>query len=103
MGPKRDALPDNFTVVKGGASGQIPLGEDFSASAGEDLAEASTGVPHNQIRVTTAGDIREAGGIAEYLPEENRSGTYVNNLHANIFLPADLPVDEILFGDFQLK
>ena len=46
-------------------------------------AEAAAGVPHGQIRESTAGDIRAGGGNVEVKPERTRSGT-LNPKHVDV-------------------
>lgn len=75
-------VPDDFIIVKGGTKLPPPAGTTFSTSFGPTLAEASAGVPHGQIQVTTAGKIREAGGTVQVSPE--LTGEVMNYQHANV-------------------
>ena len=76
-------LADDFVVVRGGGSEVPPPGQVFSGAYGQTLEEAASGVPHGQIRATTAGQIRSGGGTVEIAPELTRSGV-VNERHVNI-------------------
>lgn len=85
-------IGDDFVVVRGGVSDVPPPGEVFSGAAGRTLDDAAAGVPHGQIRVTTAGEIRAGGGTVQHAPELTRSGV-LNEKHVNICLgPGPLPV-----------
>lgn len=55
-------VPDDYVVVKGGTLPLPTAGEVFSGAVGPSLIDAAAAVPHGQIRITTAGDIRAAGG-----------------------------------------
>jgi len=77
-------LPDNFIVVRGGTA-PIPPMNFFSGAAGPTLQEAAAGVPHGQIRETTAIAIRSGGGTVVFAPEPTRSGM-INDRHVNICL-----------------
>lgn len=79
----KSVVPDEFVIVRGGASPLAPPGTPFSAAIGPDLQAAAAAVPHGQIRVTTAGEIRASGGIVEWAPELSRHGT-PNQQHVNI-------------------
>ncbi len=76
-------VPDNYVIVHGGSSALPASGVVFSGSAGPVLDAAAAAVPHGQIRVTTAGAIRAAGGTVEWVPEVSRYGM-VNQQHVNI-------------------
>ncbi|MBK7193244.1 MAG: hypothetical protein IPH80_12255 [Myxococcales bacterium] len=76
-------VPDNWTVVRGGASPMPAPGTVFSASMGADAQGAAAGVPHGQIRTSTAGAVRAAGGDVRPAPEATRSGN-VNGQHVNV-------------------
>jgi hypothetical protein len=76
-------VPDDFVIVRGGASPVAPTGTPFSAAAGPNLEAAAAALPHGQIRVTTAGTIRGQGGVVEWAPEVSRHGT-PNQQHVNI-------------------
>jgi hypothetical protein len=80
-----DLVPDDFIVVRGGTSDVPPVGEIFSGAAGHTLDDAAAGVPHGQIRTTTAGRIRAGGGMVEHAPELTRGGV-LNERHVNICL-----------------
>jgi hypothetical protein len=76
-------VPDDYAIVHGGTSPLVPAGETFSGATGPLLEDAAAAVPHGQIRTTTAGAIRAAGGVVEWVPEVSRHGT-VNQQHVNI-------------------
>lgn len=58
--PRR--VPGSNVVVRGGTKPMPPQGTTFSGASGKTLQEAASGVPHNQVRTTTAGAVRAAGG-----------------------------------------
>ncbi len=95
-GPGRQPsfVPDRYLVVRGGG-GELPApGTVFSGSAGLTLEDAASGVPHGQVRVTTAAAIRGAGGHVEFVPELTRSGR-LNERHVNVMLgPGPSPFGE---------
>lgn len=80
-----DDVADNAVVVRGGTSEVPKPGEVFSGAAGRTLDEAASGVPHGQVRATTARDIRAAGGTVTHAPEPTRSGL-MNPLHVDVCL-----------------
>lgn len=54
---------------------EVPApGEVFSGAYGDTMEEAASGVPHGQIRQTTAGQIRVDGRTVDIAPEPTRSG-----------------------------
>jgi hypothetical protein len=71
----RTVVPDGYAVVRGGIKPIPPLEETFSAVVGPDLQAAASAVPNGQVRVATAGEIRQQGGIVEWLPEISAHGT----------------------------
>jgi hypothetical protein len=76
-------VPDDFVVVRGGTK-PLPLpGTPFSAAAGPDLADAAKGIPHGQLRRTSAGRIRALGGTVEAKPELTKSGI-MNDRHVEV-------------------
>ena len=80
---KRFVVPDEYVVVKGGTT---PLPEDggvFSGVVGPTLEAAACAVPHGQLRVSTVGGIRAAGGAVVWKAEESRYLT-MNYQHVNI-------------------
>jgi hypothetical protein len=84
-GDPEAVVPDDYVVVKGGT---LPLpqagsGEAFSGAVGPTLTDAAAAVPHGQIRATTAGAIRSAGGTVTWAPEKSRRHT-LNRQHVNI-------------------
>ena len=89
-------LADDMVVVRGGTSDVPGAGEVFSGSYGSTLDDAAAGVPHGQIRATTAGEMRVGGGSVDIAPELTRSGG-LNEQHINICLgPGSCP-----FGPLQ--
>jgi len=76
-------VPDEFIVVRGGTKPMPQPGEIYSAHVGPTLETAAAASPYGQIRVTTAGDIRRAGGIVEWVPEYSRKGT-LNEQHVHV-------------------
>ena len=58
-------------------------GETFSCAAGPDLNAAACAVPYGQIRSTTAGAIRAAGGVVIWKREFSQRGT-INNQHVHV-------------------
>jgi RHS repeat-associated protein len=89
-------VADDFVVVRGGVSNLPPPGQTFSGAYGRTLEDAASGVPHGQIRASTASRIREGGGTVEISPELTRSGV-LNEKHVNICLgPGPCP-----FGPLQ--
>ncbi len=59
-------------------------GEVFSGSFGGTLDEAAAGVPHGQVRATTAGEIRVGGGSVTYAPELNPNVGKINYQHVDV-------------------
>lgn len=78
----RAVVPDDYVVVRGGTK-PLPTGEAFSCSVGPTLDAAGCAVPYNQIRATTAGAIRAAGGTVEWLAERTPRGT-INKQHVHV-------------------
>ncbi|HET6576319.1 MAG TPA: hypothetical protein VFG68_22145 [Fimbriiglobus sp.] len=68
-------VPDTFVIVRGGTKLVPPTGDTFSCTAGPTLGAAACAVPYNQVRATTAGAIRAAGGVVEWVPELSPRGT----------------------------
>jgi hypothetical protein len=66
------AIPDSHAVVRGGAditpesiaagTSDTPVGSGFSANSAPTVEGAATDIRNNQVGVTTAGDVRAAGG-----------------------------------------
>ncbi|HEY3718478.1 MAG TPA: polymorphic toxin-type HINT domain-containing protein [Jatrophihabitantaceae bacterium] len=79
-------VPDEHVVVRGGTTELPPPGEVFSGSHGSVLDDAAAGVPHGQIRATTAGEIRRNGGEVAYAPEYNERVGRTNYQHVNVQL-----------------
>jgi hypothetical protein len=68
-------VPDDYVVVRGGTKPLPPAGEEFSGFVGPEVAAAGCALPHGQIRVSTAGAIRAAGGRVTWVPEFSPHGT----------------------------
>ena len=84
-------VPDSYSVVRGGKSELPPPGEIISGTQGTgvsqpaSISEAASYVPHGQIRVTTAGQIRQSGGTVQVAPEIAVTGRpELNYAHVNI-------------------
>ena len=76
-------VQSSTVIVRGGAS-EVPAGgTTYSGSQGATVAEAARGVPHGQIRATTAGTVRAAGGKVDVAPEPMKSGA-INGQHVNV-------------------
>jgi hypothetical protein len=80
----KTVIPNEFVIIRGGIAPQPDPGTIFSGAMGRTLEEAGIGVPHNQIRVTTAGDIRATGGTVELAPEPTAKTGTLNILHVNV-------------------
>ena len=80
--PRR--VPDSNIVVRGGTKPMPAQGTTFSGATGKTLQEAASGVPHNQVRTTTAGAVRAAGGKVRSKPERSYPGGPINKRHVNI-------------------
>ena len=68
-------VPDDYVVVRGGTKPLPPAGEEFSGFVGPEVAAAGCALPHAQIRVSSAGAIRAAGGRVTWVPEFSPHGT----------------------------
>lgn len=79
----RSVVPDEYVVVKGGAAPLPADGGVFSGAVGPTLEAAAGAVPHGQLRVSTVGAIRAAGGAVWWEPELSRHLT-PNRQHVNI-------------------
>ncbi len=76
-------VPDEYVVVRGGTKPIPPPGQFYSANVGPTLEAAAAAVAYGQIRVTTVGEVRRAGGIVEWVPEHSRHGT-LNEQHVHV-------------------
>lgn len=76
-------VPDEFAVAKGGSFPLPPAGDIFSGSVGPTPELAAAAVPHGQVRLSTVGAIRDAGGTVTWGSELSRHHT-VNRQHVNI-------------------
>jgi RHS repeat-associated protein len=79
-------IRDDTTIVRGGESDMPSPGAAFSGAFGTSIYQASQGVPHGQVRYTTAGQIRDGGGVVIYAPEECYPGGPINYQHVNIVM-----------------
>jgi hypothetical protein len=79
-------VTDDTVIVRGGTRDLPSAGEVGSATQGSTLDEAAAGVPHGQVRVTTAGDIRAGGGTVEYAPEFDPNVGRINYQHVDFTL-----------------
>jgi hypothetical protein len=82
----RAVVPDDYILARGGTKPMPPAGEEFSVSCGPSLEAAGCGVQHGQVRAATAGQVRAAGGVVEWLPELSPRGT-MNFQHAHVTEP----------------
>jgi RHS repeat-associated protein len=81
--PESWGAPDSNVVVRGGQGEMPPQGTTFSGAQGATLEDAAQGVPHGQVRESTAGQIRDAGGSVRSKPEMTRAGN-LNEKHVNV-------------------
>lgn len=81
--PQSSDVPDDYVVVRGGTKPLPPIGEPFSGSAGPDKYDAGKGIPHGQLRATTARLIRDLGGSVMFKPEMS-AGHVLNSRHVEI-------------------
>lgn len=81
--PPSRPVPDAYAVVRGGIGPLPPPGTTFSGAAGVDKEDAGRGIPHNQMRASTAAFIRAHGGEVKFVPELTRSGQW-NERHVDI-------------------
>jgi hypothetical protein len=77
-------VPDDTIIVRGGQAYCHQAGISISAQMGLTYEEAASGLPHGTIRITTAGNIRAAGGSVELMPEAVYPGGPLNTWHVNI-------------------
>jgi hypothetical protein len=82
----KTVVPDDFAVVRGGTRRIPDPGVEFSCTVGPTVDAAACAVPYGQIRVTTAGAIRAAGGTVEWVPEITPYGT-MNKQHVHVMEP----------------
>jgi hypothetical protein len=75
-------VPDHYMVVRGGTKPLPSCGETFSGAAGPNKFDAAKGIPHGQMRATTAGAIRTLGGEVIFVPERTKGG--INDRHVDI-------------------
>jgi len=76
-------VPDNYVVVRGGTKLLPPSDTPFSAAAGVDKDDAGAGIPHSQMRVTTAMKLRALGGTVVYKSELTKTGQ-INHRHVEV-------------------
>ena len=77
-------VPDHTVIIRGGQNYVPQPGAIISAQMGADVPDAAAGLPYGTIRVTTAGEIRAAGGTVELVPEPVHRGGPVNTCHVNV-------------------
>jgi hypothetical protein len=77
-------VPDNAIIVRGGQVYRHQPRSIISAQMGSNAADAASGLPHGTVRITTAGEIRAAGGTVELVPEPVYLGGPVNSWHVSI-------------------
>jgi hypothetical protein len=77
-------VPDSAIIVRGGQAYTHQPGNIISAQMGSNAAEAAAGLPHGTVRITTAGEIRAAGGKVELAPEAIYPGGPANTWHVNV-------------------
>jgi hypothetical protein len=77
-------IPDSATIVRGSQTYTHQPGNMLSAQMGSNAAEAALGLPHGTLKITTAGEIRAAGGTVELAPEPVYPGGPLNTWHVNI-------------------
>jgi len=80
----KTVVPDSAIIVRGGQAYAPQPGSVISAQMGSNAAEAAAGLPHGTVRVTTAREIRSAGGTVELMPEPVYPGGPMNTWHVNI-------------------
>ena len=76
-------VPDDYVIARGGTKPVPATGEEFSCTAGPTTEAAGCAVPNGQVRITTAGTIRSAGGVVEWVPELSPRGT-MNKQHVHV-------------------
>jgi hypothetical protein len=82
-----NSIPDETVLVRGGTNSAEQLAngsgvtvnsdgtlQGVSVNSGDTVEGAAQGIPHKQIGVTTAGEVRAAGGTVESDPLANNSG-----------------------------
>jgi hypothetical protein len=79
----KTVVPNEFVVARGGLKPCPPAGTAFSATVGPTVEAAGCAVPHGNLRFTTAREIRQQGGVVEYVPEFSPHGT-LNEQHVNV-------------------
>ncbi|MBY0513590.1 MAG: hypothetical protein K2P78_06725 [Gemmataceae bacterium] len=79
-------VPDDYVVVRGGTSPLPGPGVVFSCSTGPTLEAAACAVPYGQMRATTAGAIRAAGGTVAWKAEFSHRRT-MNKQHVHVAEP----------------
>jgi hypothetical protein len=79
----RFVVPDEYVVVRGGTKPMPKPGTEFSCFTGPDLEAAGCAIQHGQIRMTTAGAIRAAGGKVSWLPDLSPRGI-MNLQHVHV-------------------
>jgi hypothetical protein len=77
-------VPDDYIVVRGSVNPLLGTGAIFCGAMGRTILDAGAGVPHNQLRLTTAGAIRRLGGKVAFTPEVDPRTGRMNVLHVDI-------------------
>ena len=80
----KTVVPDRAIIVRGGQPYAHQPGNIISAQMGSSAVEAALGLPHGTVRITTAGEIRAAGGTVELVPEAAYLGGPINTWHVSI-------------------
>jgi hypothetical protein len=80
----QSVIPDDAIIVRGGKAYQPRPGNIVSAQMGTDAKSAASGLPHGSVRITTAGEIRAAGGTVKLAPEPAWRGGPLNTWHVNV-------------------
>ena len=79
-------VPNQYNVVRGGIKEVPQPGTGVvCGSQGATLQEAGSGVPNNQLRATTAGEIRAKGGTVSVTPELNQNTGNINYRHVDVY------------------
>lgn len=75
-------IPDDFYPARGGKD-PPPDGRSFSVGVGPSPESAAAAVPHGQVAIARARDVRHLGGTVTWVPELSRYNT-LNKQHANV-------------------
>ncbi|MEV6964220.1 polymorphic toxin-type HINT domain-containing protein [Hamadaea sp. NPDC051192] len=91
-------VPDDFIILRGGTGDWPPPGTIISGVMGESVEDAAMALAWGKMRVTTAGEIRAAGGTVTYAPELTRAGL-MNYKHVNVVLGATNPFSATIYDN----